>query len=109
MSPLYTVSLFLLLVLVQASSIQVQVHKAVVQGVYTKSSGVDAFRGVKYATSQRFKRAVLSTYDTHTTINASSFGVACPQIKGLVSCATAIYSDAVDHYNFVTASECPSG
>ncbi|TFK72801.1 alpha/beta-hydrolase [Pluteus cervinus] len=65
-----------------ADPVTVQIQKTTVQGLYNASTGIDSFRGVQYATSQRFKRAVLSTYSTKKTINATFFGVACPQIAG---------------------------
>jgi carboxylesterase type B len=70
--------------LVCASPVTVQVEKASFKGDYDTSIGIDKFLGVKYATAQRFRRAVPTTYTKAATIDASKFGVACPQIPGTV-------------------------
>ncbi|KAF9461086.1 Alpha/Beta hydrolase protein [Collybia nuda] len=68
--------------LVCASPVNVKIQKATVNGVYDASTGVDKFLGLKYATALRFRRATATTYSKAATIDATSFGVACPQIKG---------------------------
>jgi carboxylesterase type B len=67
-----------------ASPVTINIQKATVNGVYDPNIGVDKFLGLKYATALRFKRATAPTYSKATTIDATSFGVACPQIKGTV-------------------------
>lgn len=70
--------------IVCAIPITVKVEKATFTGNFNASLGIDEFLGVKYATAQRFRRAIPATYQSPTAINATHFGVACPQIPGTV-------------------------
>lgn len=67
---------------------RVNVGKTTILGTYNNTAGVDAFLGVKYATAERFKRAVPVDYSKNrTVVNATVHGVACAQIDvSLIPC-----------------------
>jgi hypothetical protein len=66
------------------SPVYVQVQSASFLGLHNTTLGIESFRGVRYGHAERFRKAVPVSYSEPATINASFFGVACPQIKGTV-------------------------
>ncbi|KAL1708378.1 Alpha/Beta hydrolase protein [Schizophyllum commune] len=60
--------------------VNVQLNQTTIRGQYNASLGVETFLGVPYATSERFRRSKPMDYSSNETVDASRFGVACPQL-----------------------------
>ncbi|KAI5836474.1 alpha/beta-hydrolase [Schizophyllum commune Tattone D] len=60
--------------------VAVQINQTTIRGQYNASLGVETFLGIPYASSQRFRRATPVEYSSNDTVDASRFGVACPQL-----------------------------
>ncbi|KAL1760978.1 Alpha/Beta hydrolase protein [Schizophyllum commune] len=60
--------------------VNVQLNQTTIRGQYNASLGAETFLGVPYGTSERFRRSKPMDYSSNDTVDASRFGVACPQL-----------------------------
>ena len=77
--------------------VTVQLNQTTIRGQYNASLGVETFLGVPYATSERFKRSKPMDYSSNDTVDASRFGVACPQLPSSV-CRSSLRLEVSAHF-----------